>query len=109
MTMSYPRRAPAAADTCSVPAPSFAFVRQLCPMAVVGTSPARDLSASYHAWGHSIATDPWGRIVTQMDADEEIRIVELDLELADRIRAQLPLLAHRRTDVYRLEPVDPQN
>ena len=24
-------------------------------------------------------------------------------ELADQIRAELPLLAHRRTDVYRLE------
>ena len=69
----------------------------------VGTSPARDEAASYHAWGHSIVTDPWGRIVTQMDAAEEIRVAELDLDLVDRIRAELPLLAHRRTDVYRLE------
>ena len=28
----------------------------------VGTSPARDESASYHAWGHSIVCDPWGSI-----------------------------------------------
>ena len=69
----------------------------------VGTSPARDEAASYHAWGHSIVTDPWGRVVTQMDAAEEIRVAELDLDLVDRIRAELPLLAHRRTDVYRLE------
>lgn len=69
----------------------------------VGTSPARDEAASYHAWGHSIVTDPWGRIVTQMEEGEELRTVELDLELADQIRAQLPLLSHRRKDVYRLE------
>ena len=69
----------------------------------VGTSPARDEAASYRAWGHSIVTDPWGRIVTQMEEGEELRTVELDLELADQIRAQLPLLAHRRKDVYRLE------
>ena len=69
----------------------------------VGTSPARDMEASYHAWGHSIVTDPWGRIVTQMEEKEEIRIVNLNLDLVDQIRAQLPLLKHRRTDVYRLE------
>ena len=73
----------------------------------VGTSPARDLSASYHAWGHSIATDPWGRVLTQMKEGEEIRIVELDLALADQIRAELPLLAHRRSDLYRVTPISP--
>ncbi len=71
----------------------------------VATSPARDVEASYHAWGHSIVTDPWGRVVTQLEAEEAIRTLELDLDLADRIRAELPLLAHRRTDVYRLERV----
>jgi len=25
-----------------------------------GTAPARDLSAHYHGWSHSIAVDPWG-------------------------------------------------
>ena len=69
----------------------------------VGTSPARDEAASYHAWGHSIVTDPWGRVVTQLDAAEALRVVELDLDLVDRIRAELPLLAHRRSDVYRLQ------
>ena len=68
----------------------------------VGISPARDPEARYHAWGHSIVTDPWGRVVTQMEAEEEIRVVDLDLDLVDQIRAELPLLAHRRTDVYRL-------
>ena len=69
----------------------------------IGTSPARDMEASYHAWGHSIVTDPWGRVVTQLEAGEELRLVELDLDLVDRIRAELPLLAHRRTELYRLE------
>lgn len=71
----------------------------------VGTSPARDVEASYHAWGHSIVTDPWGRVVTQLEAGEALQTVELDLALADQIRAELPLLAHRRTDVYRLEQI----
>ena len=52
---------------------------------------------------HHFSADPWGRVVTQMEEAEEIRFVELDLDLVDQIRAELPLLAHRRTDIYRLE------
>ena len=69
----------------------------------LGTSPARDLTASYHAWGHSIATDPWGNVLAQMDEQPGMQTVELDLERVEAIRRQLPLLAHRRTDVYTVE------
>ena len=69
---------------------------------VIGTAPARDPKSSYTSWGHSIAVDPWGRILTQMDEKEGIRIVELDLDYVDKVRRELPLLAHRRTDLYQL-------
>ena len=69
---------------------------------VIGTAPARDPESSYISWGHSIAVDPWGKILTQMDEKEGIRIVELDLDYADKVRQELPLLAHRRTDLYEL-------
>lgn len=26
-------------------------------------SPARDMNATYHAWGHSMVVDPWGEIL----------------------------------------------
>lgn len=35
-------------------------------------SPARDESASYVAWGHSMAVDPWGKIIAEADAKETI-------------------------------------
>ena len=70
---------------------------------VIGTAPARDPDSSYISWGHSIAVDPWGTILTQMDEKEGIRIVELDLDYADKVRRELPLLAHRRTDLYELK------
>ena len=69
---------------------------------VIGTAPARDPESSYISWGHSIAVDPWGKILTQMDEKEGIRIVELDLDYADKVRQELPLLAYRRTDLYEL-------
>ena len=67
---------------------------------MVGCAPARDMESSYTAWGHSIATDPWGSIIGQMDETEGILTVELDMGRVDTVRQQLPLLKHRRTDFY---------
>ena len=69
----------------------------------IGTAPARDLSASYHSWGHSIVTDPWGRVVSQLDETEGLQFTALDLALTSEVREQLPLLRHRREDVYTLK------
>ncbi|MBE6939312.1 MAG: carbon-nitrogen hydrolase family protein [Ruminococcaceae bacterium] len=66
----------------------------------VGTSPARDVNASYVAWGHSIVCDPWGTVVTHCDETEQTVMTELDLDRVDSIRAQLPILSARREDVY---------
>lgn len=68
----------------------------------LGTAPARDLSASYHSWGHTIAVDPWGRILAELDEKEGQQIVDLDLNRIKQVRQQLPLLQHRRTDLYSL-------
>lgn len=70
---------------------------------VVGTAPARDMSGGYISWGHSIITDPWGEIVMQMEEREEIRFTEIDLEKLDKVRSELPLLKHRREDVYEVK------
>lgn len=69
----------------------------------IGTSPARDMNASYQAWGHSIIVDPWGQVLLQMDEKEGIAVTEIDLAEADEVREQLPLLKHRRKDVYELK------
>lgn len=69
----------------------------------LGTAPALDPSASYHSYGHSIAVDPWGATIAKLDAGADFQLVELDLAETERVRAQIPLLRHRRTDVYRLE------
>jgi len=68
----------------------------------VGTAPARDAAADYQSWGHSIAVDPWGRVLAQMEEQEGGQLVELDLKETQRVRAQIPLLRHRRTDIYTL-------
>ena len=71
----------------------------------VGTAPARDLSASYHSWGHSIVCSPWGEVLMQMDETEAVAITTLDLDRLEAVREQLPLLSQRRTDIYRVEQI----
>lgn len=69
---------------------------------VIGTAPARDPGSSYVSWGHSIVVDPWGTVMMQMEEKEDVRIVEIDLDYLEKVRRELPLLAHRRTDLYEL-------
>lgn len=68
-----------------------------------GCSPARDVTAGYVAYGHSIAVDPWAKVIGQLDEKAGILLTAVDLSMADSIRAQLPLLSARRTDLYVLE------
>jgi len=68
----------------------------------IGTATARDLSSKYISWGHSIIVSPWGEVISQMDEKEGFTIQELNLDTVEQIRGQLPLLMHRRSDVYTL-------
>ncbi|MGI5911495.1 MAG: carbon-nitrogen hydrolase family protein [Syntrophomonadaceae bacterium] len=69
---------------------------------VIASSPARNPEASYQVWGHSMVVDPWGKIVAQAGEGEEIIHAELDFNLLHNIRQELPLLQHRRSDLYQL-------
>lgn len=69
---------------------------------MVGCAPARDVSAGYISWGHSIATDPWGRVTGMLDENEGILLAELDMDYEEQVREELPLLKSRRKDIYQL-------
>ena len=69
---------------------------------MVGCAPARDVSAGYISWGHSIVTDPWGRVTGMLDENEGILLAELDMDYEEQVREELPLLKSRRKDMYKL-------
>ena len=71
----------------------------------VGTAPAR-FGDGYQSWGHSIAVGPWGNVLYQADEGESLQTAALDLGEVERVRRELPLLRHRRTDVYELKTRD---
>jgi predicted amidohydrolase len=52
--------------------------------------------------GRSMIVDPWGLVLAQAPDGEGHVIAELDLARQLEIRAQLPSLANRRAEVYRL-------
>jgi len=50
--------------------------------------------------GHSMVIDPFGRIVLDMEEREGLEVVYLDNKLVNDVRKKLPLLKHRRSDIY---------
>ena len=69
---------------------------------MVGCAPARDVSAGYISWGHSIVTDLWGSVTGMLDENEGILLAELDMDYEEQVREELPLLKSRRKDIYQL-------
>lgn len=68
----------------------------------IGTAPAQNLSESYHSYGHSIIVSPWGKVLNQLSIREGFICTDIDLMEIDKVREQLPLLKHRRVDIYKL-------
>lgn len=50
--------------------------------------------------GHSMAIDPFGRIILDMEEREGLAVVDLDQNMVKSVREKLPLLSNRREDIY---------
>jgi predicted amidohydrolase len=46
--------------------------------------------------GHALIVDPWGTILAQVGDAEGLALAELDFDLQDRLRRELPALSHTR-------------
>ena len=68
----------------------------------IGVAPALDEDASYNSYGHSIAVNPWGEVIEELDYSEELKIVEIDLDEIKRVREEIPVLKNRRVDLYEI-------
>lgn len=54
-----------------------------------------------HSGGRSLIVDPWGVVLARAGEREGYIVADLDLERQAEIRAQMPVLDHRRPRVYR--------
>lgn len=63
-------------------------------------SPARDMGASYNAWGHSMVVDPNAEVLVEAGEGEEIVYADLGAEKIEEVRKGIPIYGQRRFDVY---------
>ncbi len=74
-----------------------ALDNQVFFMAVSG---ARDMDFTYHAYGNSILTNPWGEVIARLDEKEGILISDIDFSEIGRFRQELPIVKSLKPDVY---------
>ncbi|EAA62646.1 hypothetical protein AN5486.2 [Aspergillus nidulans FGSC A4] len=63
-------------------------------------SPARDTTATYHAYGHSLVADPSAKILSEAEESETIVYADLDPETIESTRKGIPIYTQRRFDLY---------
>lgn len=68
----------------------------------IGCSPARDYNYSYISYGHSLIVSPFGEVLTELNDEENLITYTIDLDYVNKVREELPLLHHRRHDLYEL-------
>ena len=66
----------------------------------IGVAPALNKDASYHSYGHSIVTNPWGEVIVQSNEKEDLIFCEIDLDEIKKVREEIPLLKNKRKDLY---------
>ncbi len=68
---------------------------------VVAVNQYGPLHTDYY-FGRSMVVDPWGMPIAQASAGESILFSSFDLDQVEATRAKLPVLVHRRPELYRL-------
>lgn len=69
---------------------------------VASASAATDERACYVSWGHSMLVDPMGNVVASAGSGEELVEGDVDLDLLESVRNQIPVVKQKRDDVYDL-------
>lgn len=69
---------------------------------VASVSSARDETASYVSWGHSMLVDPAGKVVQSAGAAEELVLADVDLQYLLAERLQVPMVKYKRDDLYKV-------
>lgn len=60
-----------------------------------GVSKGAD-EAFRETYGHSLAVDPWGVVLLELDSQNVTGVVRLERDKIDKVRSQIPMRGHRR-------------
>ncbi|MGE5380435.1 MAG: carbon-nitrogen hydrolase family protein [Methylocystaceae bacterium] len=72
----------------------------------VGVGPAPNSELTYQTYGHSLVSDPMGHIIKKMGTQPTVNVIRLSAQEVREARDRLPLLKHRRHDLYRVCSMD---
>jgi len=68
---------------------------------VVAANQVGEHPGGHHSGGSSLIVDPWGAVLARADGERPGHIVaELDFEHQNDVRKRVPLLSHRRPELY---------
>lgn len=73
-------------------------------MFIVAPAQIGGVPGSFTAYGRSMVVDPWGTVLACASDREGIITVDLEPDLALKVRSSLPSLYHRRPDAYGSDP-----
>jgi omega-amidase len=68
-------------------------------LAAVCSAPSK--SSEYLTYGHSLIIDPWGTVLAEAGEGAEVIHASVSSERLAAVRRELPLLTHRRPEIYR--------
>jgi deaminated glutathione amidase len=67
---------------------------------VVAANQVGEHPGGHHSGGHSLIVDPWGTVLARAGEEPGHAVARLDFDRQDEVRRRVPLLAHRRPELY---------
>lgn len=52
------------------------------------------------SYGHTMVVDPWGTIIAECSKGTGMCLAEIDLDFLEKVRREMPVWNHRRSDLY---------
>lgn len=67
---------------------------------VIAAAQTGQHNAKRRSYGHAMVVDPWGCVIAQCREGNDVCVAEIDLEYLSKVRQQMPVMNHKRNDLY---------
>ncbi|KAK2565902.1 Deaminated glutathione amidase [Acropora cervicornis] len=67
---------------------------------VIAAAQTGQHNAKRRSYGHAMIVDPWGCVIAQCGEGNDLSVAEIDLAYLNKVRQQMPIMNHKRKDLY---------